>query len=523
MIPIDTALQVGLAGLSIGRDLTVAWKARRTGKGADQAAVSRAPLGQAPPAPLPPAWQRWAGARPEPRGAPANSILAVPGLASTTPALRAALLDLAEELGIPVDSLAVVISSESRFNPKALNPLPAAGLIQLTVGAHLPGYGTKEAIRAVLQLSPEEQIRQVVRPYYQRMKAGAATPGHLYMLNFLPHRAGGPEDTVLGRRDATGFDGAVYRENSGFDREKKGTITTADVYTAAAAIARSARGRRIAVDGSVFDPGGPTPSPASPAQARPTAQASPPTATPAQALPPTATPAPPATAAAKASGAGDPRRPDSARGRLLLAAQRGEFLAVTWAPVRVGPLEILVTTDALRAPVPELDAAAVRLPVSYSEQIAIAKLLRAIAFTQLWWDATFAAAAIKLAPEPLPAGPSMGSLEYAVRYSRSVDAAIARANGLPGQLVRDVGKGWILHPRLVETGAVNYGWIQASGKPIQTPGGRHDPSHQDYSQTCVLVQRSARLTGNGFSKEVDLLDHLAELRTVPAKFLDVYR
>jgi hypothetical protein len=540
MIPIDMIVQGAVGGLAIARDLRRAWQLRRKGSNGDKDATRKAPLGREPPGPVPAGWDRWNGARPEPRGAPANSILAVPGLSSTTPAFRAELLALAEELGIPVDSLAVVISSESRFNPKALNPLPAAGLIQLTVGARLPSYDTKEAIRGVLNLAPVEQVRQVVRPYYQRMSAAkGANPGHLYMLNFLPHRAGQPEDTVLGRKDAAGFEGAVYRENSGFDRAKKGTITIGDVYAAAAAIAHASHGQRIAVDGSVLPPlppaqGGraapqtppaPKVAPQTPA-APPASPAAPPAPlNSAQALQSPPAPSPgapvlPAPPAPQPKAGRDPRRPDSARGLLLAAVQRGELLPILWVPVRVGELEIRVTSDALRAPVPELGEAAARLPVSYAEQTIIARALDALPFTQPWWDAAFAVAQIKLAPEPLPAGPSMGSLEYSVRYSRSVDAAIERAGGRPGQLVRDVGKGWILHPRLAETGAVNYGWIQPGTlKPIQTPGARHDPTHQDYSQTCVLVHRTARLLAGG---TVDLLELLRQ-QGMPATFLDVYR
>jgi len=210
------------------------------------------PVGTDTPGPLPPGWERWSGARPEPRGEPENSILAVPGLATATPETRAALLDVCAELGIPVDSLAVVISFESAFDTRALNPLPAAGLIQLTVDANLPGFKTKAAILSVRDMPGEEQCRRVIRPYYARIPSAAgADPGHLYMLNFLPEKAGLPESTVLGRKDAPGFEGAVYRQNSGFDRAKKGTILIADVYAAAESRARQAHGQRLAVDGSV--------------------------------------------------------------------------------------------------------------------------------------------------------------------------------------------------------------------------------------------------------------------------------
>ncbi|MDI1429037.1 transglycosylase SLT domain-containing protein [Polyangium sorediatum] len=208
---IDVILQLGALSAPAARDLLAALR-ERFRRGGREFWRSRAyAVGEDKPGPVPPEWARYGGARPELRGAPRNTILAVKGLEKMTPAFRARLLDLCEGLGIPVDSMAAIMSSESGFNPKALNPLPAAGLIQLTVGAHLPGFGTKEAILGVLNMSPEQQLEAIVAPLYARMpRAKRATPGHLYMMNFLPDEAGKPEDPGRGRPDIAahvGWDG----------------------------------------------------------------------------------------------------------------------------------------------------------------------------------------------------------------------------------------------------------------------------------------------------------------------------
>jgi len=127
------------------------------------------------PSPLSGEWLKYSGARPELRGAPANTILAVKGLEGLSAEARGLMLDIAEASGIPVDSLAAVMSSESGLNPAAAYKLPngqifAAGLFQLTTGANLAGFTSKEAIAEVVKKTAEEQLDQIARPYFQRFK-----------------------------------------------------------------------------------------------------------------------------------------------------------------------------------------------------------------------------------------------------------------------------------------------------------------------------------------------------------------
>src|SRR5262245_40921921 len=83
------------------------------------ASLSR-PSPEGPVPPLPPGWAPYGGARPEPRGWPADTVLAVRGLAKQPPEVVRALLEVCDKLGVPADTVAAVIAHESGWNPAAL-------------------------------------------------------------------------------------------------------------------------------------------------------------------------------------------------------------------------------------------------------------------------------------------------------------------------------------------------------------------------------------------------------------------
>jgi len=226
---------------------------RRFGKGGVDTKSSRYRLGTDVPGLVPQDWLRFGGARPELRGAPANSVLAVPGLAKQPPAVRAALLNIAEQLQIPVDSLAAVISHESGWNDRATNPLGAYGLIQLTRGANLPGF-VGESVARVLELDAVQQLSAVAMPYFARAgaKVRGAHPGALAMENFVPRDFGQAEDYVIAAKD--GKDAKIYAANAGLAGTAGGSkdqITVGDVYAHIAKTCAKANGQRIAVDGTM--------------------------------------------------------------------------------------------------------------------------------------------------------------------------------------------------------------------------------------------------------------------------------
>lgn len=246
-------------------------RSRATGMPAGDYGLSSTPEIVGPP---PAGWARYAGARPELRGAPRNSILAVPGLVRHPPAVRAALLDLAVQLQISVDAFAVLIEAESGWKEDIFNPAgPAFGLIQLTPGAKLLRGDELDAVRG---MSAVEQLHAVVHPYYARfgVKVTGATPGDLYVANFLGAFLGASDDAVMARKGDPKT-GEIYAVNAAFDAAGKGTITVGDVHERAAQVARRANGQRIAVDGQILpaQAGGtsapaaaarPSPSPAGP-------------------------------------------------------------------------------------------------------------------------------------------------------------------------------------------------------------------------------------------------------------------
>lgn len=195
---------------------------------------------------LPDGWERYHGARPEPQGFPGGSILAVPGLSTVDASARATLLAVSADLGVPADSLATVISSESRWRADAKNPGGAYGLIQLSKSANLKGFTTQAQLERILKMSAADQLTEVVLPYYRRVAAKGSTPGRLYMLNFLPGFADKPPEFVLARSGET-----IYAQNRNlFDQSGKGFFTVDDVHAAAARICAMAARKRLSVSGA---------------------------------------------------------------------------------------------------------------------------------------------------------------------------------------------------------------------------------------------------------------------------------
>lgn len=213
-------------------------------------------------------------------------------------------------------------------------------------------------------------------------------------------------------------------------------------------------------------------------------------------------------------------------GVLMKAFSAGTAEAIQWTEVTVGDLVITVAADAMKA---ELNGRpGVRLPVSHIETAAICRELGCVAPTQAMADAMFAQAKAQLGFVPLVRtaadSAKMASAEFSLRFHEGVEKQLAAAAAPPGGLVAGAWKYWIMHPRLAERGAVNYGFWDKSKRPpapIQTVGGRHDASHYDYSQLLQPVKRVARRKGSG--EEVDLLEYIEKHDHVPARFVEVFR
>jgi hypothetical protein len=214
-------------------------------------------------------------------------------------------------------------------------------------------------------------------------------------------------------------------------------------------------------------------------------------------------------------------------GGLLLAAFReGQTDEIHWTDVTVDGMIVTVASDAVKAPLNGRPG--VRLPVSYEEAITICTALGCISPTQKICDAMFAQAKAQLGAIPLVLKASdtnkMGTVEFVLKFHDRAEKALAPLGLAPGDLVFGAWKLWLLHPRIVERGAVNYGFWDKTRKPvkvIQTPGGQHDAKHYDYSQLLVPVKRMARKADTG--EPVDLLDYIAKRDKVPARCLEPYK
>lgn len=198
---------------------------------------------------------------------------AYPYLVSTwTQDDRLALYNANLELGLDplLGAIAGVIEHESGGDPTAPHQAtgtPRGGLIQLTVGANLPGFKTADDVWAVRGMSIPDQFAQVVVPYYRRMHLAPDTSAVMLMrLNFLPGVAHKADDYVLGvKPGSTGPNGetssdhlpngpslgAIYTNNSGFDRGGKGFFTWADADASARASEAKAGDQFVTLSGEV--------------------------------------------------------------------------------------------------------------------------------------------------------------------------------------------------------------------------------------------------------------------------------
>lgn len=96
---------------------------------------------------------------------------------------------------------------------------------------------------------------------------------------------------------------------------------------------------------------------------------------------------------------------------------------------------------------------------------------------------------IRLTPHTLPAGPTMGSLEFRRRDYANITEQLEKAGWKPGMIVSNAGKDW-LYEQPTPDRAYNYGWFRKGDKPIQglCVKNCHDRWHYDYSQKLRLIK-----------------------------------
>lgn len=194
---------------------------------------------------------------------------------------------------------------------------------------------------------------------------------------------------------------------------------------------------------------------------------------------------------------------DPSYGSSLLAAVTSANYELSWVPLEVGPLKLLVTARPLR-----VEGVFVNVSATLQQQIADA--LGAMLPTPKLMDLMWLARAATIAPFTMPIAATSAAMLSA---SEGVDGRITTAGDPSGILVLQktwcIGNSLAAHPGR----AMNYGFFcipnQANnaysginteacvsisnpqqGRVIQGQGWAHDSSHLDYSQWCPLVHRS---------------------------------
>lgn len=169
-------------------------------------------------------------------------ILAVPGIMRVSDWFRWRLVKRAAELNLSADCIAAVISHESGFRANIKNQLgyKYGGLI---------GYGGKGYKDAITK-SAEWQLDNQILPLYNSFSylKGNDDCGAYLMSTFLPAMATASDDTIIGEKDNFAdkpcpqcpSKGSLYKANYGFDRDKDGVFTVADVKQSVRNIAAGA-------------------------------------------------------------------------------------------------------------------------------------------------------------------------------------------------------------------------------------------------------------------------------------------
>lgn len=152
-----------------------------------------------------------------------------------------ALSDVADSLGINPDWLGAVMKFESGFVKDVKNKFSGAtGYIQF-----MPSTAGKlgTTTTQIAAMSPSEQIRGPVYQYLVGFKGRMKSLEDTYLAVFFPAAMGKDDSYVVGRRDATGFEKAVYDQNAGFDSGKTGQITRGMIVGTIRAVANAAKSR----------------------------------------------------------------------------------------------------------------------------------------------------------------------------------------------------------------------------------------------------------------------------------------
>ncbi|MGO9916848.1 MAG: hypothetical protein ACLQIB_19385 [Isosphaeraceae bacterium] len=128
-------------------------------------------------------------------------------------------------------------------------------------------------------------------------------------------------------------------------------------------------------------------------------------------------------------------------------------------------------------------------------------------------DDIYAAATLKLTPEPIPPSPAMTTVPVFLRHNEMVCIQRKDRGKAPGELVAGHKKDVVIaNVVFAKEGKVAiYGWHKRNGKPIQPLYTGHTANWVDYSHGIRLVQR--RMTVDGQDKTIE--EVLADAKLAP--------
>lgn len=169
-------------------------------------------------------------------------LLNVPGLAAMSEWFRWKLYHELDGRGVDPNCVVAMIAVESGFSPHIVNPIGAAGLIQVLPSTAMQAYGYSAS--EIAAMSPEDQLEKVIlkKKWPGPNKDGEpASCGTIYLNNFIPEYTHDPGETILG--DKSGAAGSL-----------RGGLSTKSVYLCNSSGGCKAK-NGIENAWSLFDPG----------------------------------------------------------------------------------------------------------------------------------------------------------------------------------------------------------------------------------------------------------------------------
>lgn len=137
------------------------------------------------------------------------------------------------------------------------------------------------------------------------------------------------------------------------------------------------------------------------------------------------------------------------------------------------------------------------MPLSLPAALAVGRAFGFMLPTRRMVDAIYAQAAVRLAPQPLPAGPAMRTTAVLLLHEDLVARQRQQAAAPAGALTAGHKKDLVLSPRLWSwpDRLALYGWHRPGGVPIQPLSTVHGARYADYSHGVRLVGLMAFVGG----------------------------